>query len=396
MRGSDRSSIAVGAVGTTLAIFAVLALVFAAAAIWAERSYAAYPYRAGEESIRWLMPSMFRSEERPSVLIVGPSAVGEAILYEVVSDALSKRVLTLPVSNGTLNDVLLSLEYLERVHGSDVLPEYVVLGMTMRVLGNFPRAFGAHAERDAFSPLTGMIDKYSPEFRVSQGEFGSELTEKSAGEKVLSRARWATKQQPRHRTASLAVVEFIVDANPLKIGYQRLLPQFDDLRTPFSKEDLATTVSFVRDVGVSKALAAWLPGYRSAYHHMFMAPQSIEQIESATEGWRVVYDWDPMAEQGLVRHQLGRLREWLRRHSIGLTVVYLPEHGASRKRYDMGKYRSYRRLIEEELRDVPSLDLWQELANDQFYDMIHVTYGGARTVTEALLGTLPEAVSRSR
>ena len=72
------------------------------------------------------------------MLIVGGSAVRDGMLNEVMSEALGgERVLNGGLSNGSLDEIALGLEYIERVYGPEALPDHIVFGMTKRVLGNF-------------------------------------------------------------------------------------------------------------------------------------------------------------------------------------------------------------------------------------------------------------------
>ena len=73
----------------------------------------------------------------------------------------------------------------------------------------------------------------------------------------------------------------------------------------------------------------------------------------------VVYSWDPLEDEELVRYQLNRLRRLLDRHEIGLTIIHLPEHPLSRAEYDPVFYDRYRGVIAEELPEANIIDLWQ-------------------------------------
>lgn len=157
--GSSKRRVTLGALALALATYGGLALGLGRIAVWAESRFEAYPYRGGEEALRWLMPTMFH--RKPDVLIVGPSAIGEDLRYEVLSQAVGGRVLSAALSNGTIDDVAIGLEYVARVFGPEALPKHVILGMTPRVLANYPRNFGSAREPDAYAPLIRSINKYS-------------------------------------------------------------------------------------------------------------------------------------------------------------------------------------------------------------------------------------------
>ena len=92
----------------------------------------------------------------------------------------------------------------------------------------------------------------------------------------------------------------------------------------------------------------------------------------------------------MVRHQLSRLRDILARHSIELTMVFLPEYPLSRERYNPEFYANYRRLITEELPNAQFIDLWDRLPAQQFYDLIHTAYPGSRMATEEVIRELTD------
>lgn len=382
---SNKRRLALGTLLLTVATYGGLAVGLGRVAVWAESRFETYPFRGGEEALRWLMPTMFH--RKPDVLIVGPSAIGEDLRYEVLSQAIGGRVVSAALSNGTLDDVALGLEYLERAFGVEALPKHVVFGMTPRVLANFPRNFGPTQEQDAYAPLIRSINKYSRDFRVGSERLGSVLRPTSVWERWSARRHWATKQQSRHRTSVLAAVEYMFDPEPFKVGFQDDLPYFRDIRTPLDRGDWRTTATYVRSAGLAASIRSWLPSYRSAYYNSFMAPFPLDEVALQVESWDVVYAWDPFGDVELVRYQLGRLREFLARHDVGLTVIHLPEHPLSRAQYDPVFYDGYRRIIAEELPDAEVVDLW-EVPADRFFDQIHLTYQGAKWMTDEIAPAL--------
>ena len=387
MPASDKQRHVVTGLAAAAGIYAILATLLGRTAVWAETEFETYPFHGGEEPIHWLMPTIFGGG-KPEFLLAGPSAIGEDILYEVLEKETGGRVIAGGLSNGTIDDIALGLEYIERVHGPDALPRHLIFGMTARVLANYPRSFGPHREPDAYAPLIATIDKYSPAYRVESRQFGSVLAEKTGSERIVALRNWITKQPARYRAGLFATLESLAVPDPTDTGYRSTLPWFDDLRTPLSGADWRTTVNYVRRYGPGTAARHWLTAYRSAYHHLFMRPYSPEFIESATRNWRIVYDWNPLDEEDMVRYQLSRLRDFLDRHAIELTMIYLPEHPASRRQYAPANYSAYRRLIEEELPDARFVDLWEALPPEQFYDNIHTSYAGSRVVTNRVIDAL--------
>jgi hypothetical protein len=194
-------------------------------------------------------------------------------------------------------------------------------------------------------------------------------------------------QQAHHRRIPPPAEDELLDKQT-KVGYQNSLPYFDDLRRPFSGADVANSLAYIGKVGLAEAAGNWLPAYRSAYYSMFMQPVAFETVAANTDSWNAIYAWDPRSEEDMVRYQLSRLHEFMQRHSIELTVVYLPEHPASRHHYNPVYYASYRNLIEEMLPNAQIVDLWDRLPESHFYDMIHTNYQGSREATNAVLDAI--------
>lgn len=374
-----------------LGSYSVFAVMLGRLAIWAESQFEAYPYDVGEDAMRVLLPGVL-GRATPKVMIAGPSAVREGILYEVISQAVGGRVVSAGLSNGTLDDITITLEYVLRVYGKEALPQHLILGLTPRVVANLPRSFGPERTTRSWSPLIPTLNRYSPYYAVRPQPHGSVLEHKTPWAGWLARWRWQAKQQPRHRTALLAAVEFVIDDDLLKVGFQSGLPLVTDFRSPFGKHDWRKTLRYVGTVGIQTASHHWLPAYRSLYRKNLMPPESSETIRRYLLGWDVVYDWDPDSEESLVRSQLRRLHDFLEEHQVALTVLYLPEHPMSRERYNMDFYRRYTELVAEELPDARILDLWDLLPPEDFYDNIHPTYLGASTITTVIIEALQQEV----
>jgi len=217
------------------------------------------------------------------------------------------------------------------------------------------------------------------------------LKRKSPWARWVARWRWQAKQQPRYRTALLAAVEFTIDDDPLKVGFQTGLPLLTNFRTPLSKSDWRTTLRYVSDVGIQTASRHWLPAYRSIYKKSLTPPESAEKIRrSWLPRWEAVHAWDPNSEESLIRGQLLRLHNFMKEYQVALTVLYLPEHPLNRERYNMDFYRRYKALVTEELPDARILDLWDLLPSEHFYDNIHATFLGAATITTVIVEALEE------
>ena len=372
-----------------LGSYAGFAAILGRLAVWAEFQFEAYPYDVGEDGMRVLLPGVL-GRATPKVMIAGPSAVREGILYEVISQAVGGRVVSAGLSNGTLDDITITLEYVLRVYGREALPQHLILGLTPRVVANLPRSFGPERTLGVHAPLIPTLNRYSPHYAVRSQPLGSVLERKSAWAAWVARWRWLAKQQPRYRTALLAAVEFMVDDDPLKVGFQAEFPPVANFRTPFSQADWRITRRYVRAVGIRTASRHWLPAYRSLYLKNLMPPEPVDTIRRYLETWEVVHAWDPDSEESLVRSQLRRLRDLLAEYGVSLMVLHMPEHPLSRDRYNKDFYHRYTELVAEELPDATILDLWELLPADSFYDNIHLTYLGASAITEVVIRALEQ------
>lgn len=390
---SSKGRLTFAALAITLSIYAVLYLTLDRLAHWAELDFHTHPYAAGEEPIRWMLPSMFARDE-PTVLLAGPSAIGDAILYEDLERRLGMRVLPGALSNGTLDDVHLGLDYVSRAYGPDALPEAVVLGLSPRVVANIPRSFGPERDPSAYAPLIESIDRYSPTFSVVDTALGSALRPKSMLERWQAIVRMRTaKQQPRQRAALGAALEWALGRDPIRTAYQQDLQRFNGSGGPLAPDALFSAVRAAYDDEGPVRLADRLAAARSPYYYTFREPVDHALIESQADDWAPVYRWDPVSEDELVRFQLDRLVRFLEEHDIEAVVVLLPEHPISRARYDAGRHAAYRQYIVEAFGAKHVLDLERALPAEQFYDQIHVTYSGAVDVTNVVYDALAHLTS---
>src|SRR5690606_36940849 len=298
-------------------IYGVSSAALTQIASWAEAEFETYPYLAGEDPLRLLLPTVHGGTDRGSLLL-GPSAIGEAFLYEVLEKEWGARVRSGSLSNGTLDDCYLFLSYIEKVYGPQAMPGRVILGIKPRVIANLPRLFGPKADPSATRFLVDLIDRYSLQYKAEQRELGTELVPKTAPEKVKSALRfYLTKQQPRHRAGVLAVIEHAIDPDPLKVGFQRQLPDYaDNLRMPLTRYNVQTTLSYVLHVGPWDAAMGWIRAYRSAYTNMFMEQLGDERIRRIVANAEMGFHWDPREEQAMVDMQLRRFADLVERNDI--------------------------------------------------------------------------------
>jgi hypothetical protein len=364
-----------------------MSMLFQLTARWAEAEVGAYPYLAGEDPMRLLLPTV-HGQRRGGTLLLGASSIGEAFLYEKLQSTWKSPVRSGSLSGATLDDCILFLSYVEQAYGAQALPNRILVGMSPRVLANIPRVFGSMADPNAPAYTIGAISRYSTKFDVLRQEFGTTLTPKSTAQSLLATASfYLTKQQPRYRTGVLAVIDHLLDSDPVKGDFQKGYPGYPAYpRDLLSAANLLTTIAWVKDAGLAEPLRKWLRMFRSAYNIQLMRPLDPQLLESRIRRHDMSrYEFDPRTNGQLAAVQLGRLAQFVNRHHLELIVVYLPEHPSFRARYDPGRYAAYRDTVEKHLPMAGFLDLRDDLSADYFFDEVHVSYAGALRATHRLM-----------
>jgi hypothetical protein len=357
----------------------------------AERSESdgAYPYLAGEESMRLLLPSIVG--HRADLMLTGPSDAADGFVVADFEAAFpGARIVSMPISAATLDDILILLQYLEKVYGAQAAPRVLVVGISARVVANIPRRFGRLKDPAAYAPLIHTINRYSPYMSVDSTATGSQLVPKSAAASALARLRFLRKQQPRYRTGVVDAIRRMV-AHDGTASRSPDLPALSDIRRPFNVEDLEPTLAYLKHASMSSFLRDWLTAYESPYLYRYMAPLAEPEIRRMVANKYIytrVHAWKPLQEESLVRAQLQQLTGRCAALGIRLYVVNLPEHRLSRQRYVPGCYDSYLRLVTESLGTVPFLNLHELLDDDEFYDGYHPSARGAQRVTESVVSLL--------
>jgi len=269
------------------------------------------------------------------------------LLYELFNESFPGReTFQGGQSLGTFQDLLLSLEYVERAYGPSAVPAMLVMGVTPRFVANIPRGQ---------SPLIAAIDRYSPHFRVELGPDGPRLVPKRLSESLAARGRFLFFKQPSRYPAAAASV----------------------IRGNLSKD------------GQPSWLIGWLQSYGSPYRYHLLAPIPREAIQAwinqPTSFWFAVHRWEPDTDAKVIHQEFDRLFAFTRRHGTRLHVVNLPESVWNRESYAPGRYERYEALVRESLKDTPFLDLRMMLGPDEFYDAGHATLPGALRVSRRVI-----------
>jgi hypothetical protein len=380
IRVSSKLRFALLSIAAVVAIYSLLFVGLNYLALWAETTANTYPYAAGEDPIRVLLPSLMGRSGRARIMLLGPSAAEDAFLYEDFNRAFpGYHAYQASFSTATLDDVLVALEYVERAYGEDAMPDVLILGVQARFLANKPRRFGPNKDATAYSPFFNSINLYSALFRVEESEKGSVLVPKTRFESLAAGWRfWGRKQQPRHRAAIVALLNRIVNGAGSNLELVTGLPPLKDIRDPFARPTGGTALRYIASARPFTAFRSWLPAYNSPYLTHYMPT---DNADTRPEGSFGIRQWDPSSEAGLVTSQVSRLRETAHRLNIKLFVVITPEHPATRALHPAIYYDSLMTLVRGALRETPVLELRTLLDDHDFFDEEHVRRNGARRVT---------------
>jgi hypothetical protein len=329
---------------------------------WAEVRYSLYPFRE-EDHLRYLLPTMYENRGHNRLLLAGPSEAREGFLDRPFDQELGGiQAFNAAQSLGTLDDLLVSLEYIDKVYGDDAKPKILVVGITPRYVANIPS--------DEESPLVGAINRYSPYYRVEKTALGgSHLVRKSRFEGWLGWARFQQKQHVRYRPALGGLLYEAygryLQGNALADGLAPILERY---------VAASTSPNRLRDHG---------PWRLDELQTMFFARKSF---------WSKTRDWDPSEDASRLETQLTGLKRLATNWGTQLYVVNLPEHPMVRRAYKGERYQKYQSLTREALGDTPFLDLRELLSAEEFFDIAHPTFEGAQRETELVV----EFVKKSR
>lgn len=394
-RASEKLRLALLAIAAVVAVYAGVFAALSRVAVWAERDVGVYPY-AEEDWLRHLLPHMFdrfREGEGPHILVTGPSAVREAVDVDRLERAIpSARVHQGGISLGTIDDVIVSLEYIEGAYGADALPDVVLLGLTPRFVANLPD------ER----PFLPAIDRYSPYFHVVRGPGGPSLEPKGRLAGAVSWLRFhTTKQTDRYRTAGLALAGVYVRAARARCAGGGICPFGWPLAILERVLGVPPAVDFLylgnlAEVGVDRFLEIMTAPWK----YRFWPPKSdawlLEVVESEDSFWGEVFAWDPRAEAGDTLRRLERLHAFTERRGIGLVAINLPENEILDPFYRGGRYAAYQEIARRGLGDTPYFDLRRFLRRDEFLDWVHTTRAGAERLTDEVVRLLNAPEVRGR
>jgi hypothetical protein len=275
------------------------------------------------------------------MLLCGPSEAREALRYGVFDAELPGiRARQSAQSWGTVADCTLLLEYIDASYGPDAMPEYLVLGTTVRWLSN---------EGLEMSPLVRAVDDFSPDFRVASPLDAPRLVPKGVLDGLASRVRFRLQQERRYKGALLALA--------------------CDVWPPLEE---------------SGYVAERLEPYRFATKRPIPEARLTRFRGDTTGLWERVRQWDAREDAARVRRDLGRILDLCARRGVRVVVVNLPVRSLVRDFYDDGRYAAYLDVLRAAIGETPFLDLGDFLGDDEFFDSVHPTLAGGRRTSRAV------------
>jgi len=388
--------LALSALGTLAVLFAAVVTVLTSVATWAERDLNAFPFK-GEDWLRYLLPSRFEAPFSDRIMLAGASTIRENLRYDLFEAAFAGfDVYNGGISAGTLADTTTALEYVEKIHGAEALPEYIVLGVTLRSVCNIP-------PKDR--PFALGLNLYSPYFGAREEPTRVVLEPKGPLEGLLARARFLLAKQPdRFRIAGLAVLTHWLSGGGSSIEQAPALSQEIDrlIKTP-QVARLATYLG--QPDAVNFTFLELLQFIISPYKYSLKPALSTEVYQFLERddynpeedySWSPVYFWDPSEGEAGARARVRRFVEFVRGHNIPTLVVNLPERDVSRGRYKPQSYETYFQLLREELEGIAFVDLREYLDTPYFYDREHTTVAGSIKLSEEVIRVARQTIFRPR
>lgn len=294
-------------------------------AVWAERDQGAYLWWR-EEMMQLFTPTNHVDRGEGRILLTGPSEIREALLPDVMSETLGSSVYQHALSLGTLDAVVLQLEYIERLYGPTAMPDMVVVGVTPRFVSNVPALDEG--------PFRDYVGRFSPWLRIDAQRV--ELVEKGWLQSLASRSRLYAHQPKRYKGALRTL--------------NRELFGGDDLKLRPSK-----------------------------FHHKGILPKE-KYFRVVEEEGRI--PWKLEEAMPAVERGFARIVALCERHDVNLVVLAMPEGTWARSdlHYPPGYYKRFLRLVRR-VSGVKVLNLRSFLRDGEFHDWCHPTLSGARRVT---------------
>jgi hypothetical protein len=394
-RHFEKPLLALSAISVTGLLFACVAAALMATSTWAERELEAFPFKS-EDWLRVLLPSPFEGPHRDQIMLAGASTVRENFRYDLFeAEYPNHDVYQAGMSAGTITDVTVALEYVERVHGVEALPEFISLGISLRIIANLPD------ER----PFAESLNRYSPHFFAREEGALITLEPKGPLESIAARARFlAAKQPDRFRIGLLAVLAHWLSGDEYQGDEEPALAQSIDRAFRSSLPSRIFNTHYWYGQVLKFTFLDVLRFIISPYKYSFKKPVTDENYsflkdenyDPEKDHWSPIYLWNPNDVEADTRTRLKHFVDFVTRHEIPTIVFNLPERDLSRARYEEANYRAYLELVREELVGIEFVDLRYFLDTADFFDREHTTTAGSIRLTNEVIRQMNASAFSSR
>ncbi len=323
--------------------FAGAHLVLEASARLAERGLGAHLWK-GQDHLQLFQAHNYVGRGRSRLLISGPSEAREGLLPEELRRAVpDAKPYQHALSNGTLAEVLLLLDYIEKAYGESAIPAELLLGITPRFIGDI---------QTKGSPFQQGINLYSPHFRVEGQGHPPALVSRNVFAAAAARGALLGVQPDRYRRGLFALAGHVATVFSPSLAADRRL---------------------------------WVP-IRPSKYLVGRAPEADTKNWLTTPGnfWDAVHAWDPEQSAERVKSELRMLLTFAARHDMKVYVVNLPELSFNRHLFQPGRYEAYLSIVKAALATTPFLDLRTFLADGEFFDDAHATWPGAIRLSQTV------------
>jgi len=304
-----------------------------------------------EEWLQLFSPASYVEHGPTRVLLIGSSETREALLPDYFDEGLpGHRSYVYGLSAGTLEDVILSLQYIEEAYGPTAMPDKLVLGISFRMVMNYSE-WGP--------PLRESIDKYSPYYSVDLESSPHGLVAKDRFQSLVSRLHLAGHQGTRYRSA-VRVLAQTAHEQPTTEPWHPLWSQL---------------------------------GLTPAMNHKFESNDKQQYWDAVLRGrawyWRLG-SLQPSTRATTIRRDFANLLEISQTYGTELYVVNAPEGPWTELFYDDGVYDEYLLLVREAIGTTPFLNLRRFLVEDEFHDWAHANRLGAIRVSNRVVQFIEE------
>ena len=355
---SRKLLLAVGAITVLLAVAVFTLLLLFLMSIRAERDLGVFPYKE-EDWYRFLLPSQFALQDKPVVMLAGPSQVRENLRIERFRDAFPDfHIYQGGISLGTIEDTEIALKFIETAYGKEALPDFVVLGTSVRFLANIP------SDR----PFSAVINTYSG-WMVEAGVGGVEVRPKPFVSTLASRLQFVGKLPVRFNAAARAWVATVARA----------------------LADRPPSATLIRAAGLEsfwarRVLKLEYPTtpYKFARHSSRPIEQVSDRLTEAGSWGLQVVGWDAGSERIAASARLRGLMAFLKERNIGVAVINMPERAVLRESF-IFDYDDYLGAIRDAIGVTPFIDMRTFTRDEEFHDAEHTLPRGSERLTDHII-----------